>query len=70
MSTYSIADAKTHLAKLVDLALGGESIVITRRGRPVVTLTPVQPALPQSPPHPTKQTGAPGIERHREPFGR
>jgi prevent-host-death family protein len=42
MSTYSIADATLHLAKLIDLALAGESVVITRRGRPVVALTPVQ----------------------------
>jgi prevent-host-death family protein len=48
MSTYSVADAKTHLAKLIDLVLAGETVVITRRGLPVVELKPV-PALAAPP---------------------
>lgn len=43
MSTHSVADAKNHLPKLIDRALQGEAIVITRRGQPVVELKPVQP---------------------------
>jgi prevent-host-death family protein len=43
MSTHSVAEAKNHLPKLIDRALKGEAIVITRRGQPVVELKPVHP---------------------------
>jgi prevent-host-death family protein len=43
MTQHSIADAKAHLSDLIDRALGGEGVVITRHGRPVVELRPVQP---------------------------
>ena len=43
MSTHSVAEAKNQLPKLIDLALKGEAIVITRRGQPVVELKPVRP---------------------------
>ena len=45
MSTYSLAQAKDHLSRLVDEALSGEPVVITRHGKPVVSLTPSQPAV-------------------------
>ncbi len=45
MSTHSVAEAKNNLSKLIDRALKGEGIVITRRGQPVVQLTPLQPPL-------------------------
>jgi antitoxin (DNA-binding transcriptional repressor) of toxin-antitoxin stability system len=35
---------KNNLPKLIDRALEGESVVITRHGRPIVELTPVPPA--------------------------
>lgn len=35
-------DAKTHLPKLIDSVLDGERIAITRRGRPVAMLVPVE----------------------------
>lgn len=41
MSTYSVADAKNNLSRLIDRALGGEGVTITRHGRPVVELRPV-----------------------------
>jgi len=41
MSTYSVADAKTNLPRLIDLALGGEEVVITRHGKPVAELRPI-----------------------------
>jgi prevent-host-death family protein len=41
MSTHSVAEAKTHLSGLIDRALQGEEVVITRHGRPVVALRPV-----------------------------
>ena len=44
MNTYSVAEAKSQLSKLIDRALDGEAVVITRRGEPVVELRPVRPA--------------------------
>ena len=43
MSTHSVAEAKNHLPELIDRALKGESVVITRHGHPVVELKPVSP---------------------------
>jgi prevent-host-death family protein len=43
VAEYSIADAKNHLSKLIDRALQGEEVVITRRGKPVVVLRPASP---------------------------
>ncbi len=43
MSRHSVADAKNKLSELIDRALEGEGVVITRHGRPVVELTPVSP---------------------------
>jgi prevent-host-death family protein len=40
MTTYSVAQAKNQLPTLIDKALAGEEIVITRRGKPVVELRP------------------------------
>jgi prevent-host-death family protein len=48
MTAYSVADAKNRLPKLIDQALQGEEIVITRRGKPVVEIRPV--AARPSPP--------------------
>jgi prevent-host-death family protein len=41
MSTITLADAKTHLSELVDRVEAGDSIDITRRGKPVARLTAV-----------------------------
>jgi prevent-host-death family protein len=41
MSRHSVSDAKTHLPALIDRALAGEPVVITRQGRPVVELKPI-----------------------------
>lgn len=38
MSTHSVAQAKNQLSELIDRALEGEAVVITRHGRPVVEL--------------------------------
>jgi prevent-host-death family protein len=43
MTTYSVADAKNHLPKLIDRALEGEEVIITRRGKPVVELRAAAP---------------------------
>ena len=39
----SIYEAKTRLSHLVDRALRGEQVVITRHGRPVARLVPAAP---------------------------
>jgi prevent-host-death family protein len=44
MATYSLAQAKDQLSRLVDEALSGEIVTITRHGKPVVNLTPTAPA--------------------------
>jgi prevent-host-death family protein len=40
VTAYSVADAKNRLPSLIDKALAGEEVVITRRGKPVVELRP------------------------------
>jgi prevent-host-death family protein len=35
MSTYSVADAKANLPRLIDRAMQGEEVVITRHGKPL-----------------------------------
>lgn len=42
MASYGMHDAKTHLSQLVQRALAGEEIVVTRRGEPAVRLAPVE----------------------------
>jgi prevent-host-death family protein len=44
MPTYSIAQAKDQLSKLVDEALDGQQVTITRHGKPVVELRPATSA--------------------------
>jgi prevent-host-death family protein len=41
MTTYSVAEAKNHLPALIDRAMAGESVVITRHGHPVAELKPI-----------------------------
>ena len=48
MPAYGVAEAKNTLPKLIDRALRGEEVVITRRGKPIAELRPVQ--RPQAPP--------------------
>ena len=47
MNSINLADAKAHLSELVDRVEAGESIDITRRGKPVARLTAV--AAPRKP---------------------
>jgi prevent-host-death family protein len=44
MGAYSIAQAKQQLESLVEQALTGEVVTITRDGQPVATLNPTAPA--------------------------
>jgi prevent-host-death family protein len=39
MAAYSVADAKNRLPSLIDKAIAGEEVVITRHGKPVAQLT-------------------------------
>ena len=44
MGKHSIVEAKNRLSQLIDRALKGEDVVITRHGRAVVELKPISPA--------------------------
>ena len=39
----SVHEAKTHLSRLIDAVLRGEEVTITRWGRPVARLVPMEP---------------------------
>lgn len=41
MKSVSVAEAKTQLSSLVELAADGTSVRITRRGKPVAQITPL-----------------------------
>jgi prevent-host-death family protein len=42
VTAYSVAEAKNTLPRLIDRALQGEEVVITRHGKPVVELKPAR----------------------------
>lgn len=42
MKSVGVYDAKTHFAKLLDEVERGETVVITRHGRPVARLIPMK----------------------------
>jgi len=42
MTTYSVADANAGLPRLIDRALEGEEVIITRHGRPVAEIRPAR----------------------------
>ena len=44
VATVSLYEAKTQLSRLVDRALRGDEVLITRHGRPVARLVPATPA--------------------------
>jgi prevent-host-death family protein len=41
MSRYSVAEAKNTLPSLLDKAMAGEEVIITRHGKPIIELKPV-----------------------------
>ena len=50
MGKHSVVEAKNQLSELIDRALKGEDVVITRHGKPVVELKPIsRPAKPITP---------------------
>jgi prevent-host-death family protein len=42
-TTINIYEAKTQLSRMIDRAAAGEEIVISRNGRPVARLCPLEP---------------------------
>jgi antitoxin (DNA-binding transcriptional repressor) of toxin-antitoxin stability system len=44
MTTYSVAEAKNSLSELIDRALRGEGVIVTRHGTPVVELRAIRAA--------------------------
>ena len=60
MTTHSIAEATSELPRLIDRALQGESVVISRDGQPVVELRPIAP-----PPKPVTPADLDWIDVHR-----
>jgi len=45
--TVSLADAKAHLSELTERVAAGESVIITKRGKPVAQMS--KPARPRQP---------------------
>ena len=45
MSHYGVAEAKNQLTNLIDRAMAGEEVIITRHGKPVVELKPTAKPL-------------------------
>jgi prevent-host-death family protein len=41
MDAVSLASAKAHLSQLVERAAAGETVQITRRGKPIAQITPI-----------------------------
>lgn len=46
METVNLADAKARLSELVERAAAGETVLITRRGKPVAEIVPVKTRKP------------------------
>lgn len=40
MDSYSLAEAKTHLSALIERVDAGETVEITRRGKPIANIVP------------------------------
>ena len=49
MSEYSIATVKDQLPRIIDRMLDGEPVIITRRGKPVAHVVPIEPAVAAHP---------------------
>jgi prevent-host-death family protein len=60
MSNHDIAEAEQLLSELIDQALKGETVVITRDGKPVAEIQPLK-----SPKQPTTEADIAWIESHR-----
>lgn len=49
MDPINIHDAKTQLSKLIRRVEAGEEIILSRSGRPVARLIPIEPNRPRQP---------------------
>jgi len=47
MASYSVAEAKNRLPSLINKAMSGEEVVITRHGKPVVEIRPKRATTPE-----------------------
>ncbi len=63
MGTHTVAEAEGRLSELIDRALEGEGVVITRHGKPVVELKPVPP--PPKPRRRMTETDIEWLDAHR-----
>jgi prevent-host-death family protein len=43
MQTLNIHDAKTHFSKLIEAVSTGEKVIIAKAGKPVATLSAIEP---------------------------
>ena len=60
MASHSVAEAKNKLSELIERALRGEGVVITRHGTPVVELRPIP-----APPRPVTKADIEWLRAHR-----
>ena len=60
MARHSVAEAKNKLSELIDRALDGEGVVITRHGMPVVELRAIL-----QPPRPISDADVDWLSAHR-----
>ncbi len=65
MARYSVAEAKNNLPKLLDKALAGEEVTITRRGEPIARIVPDQKPTVTPLDAPTSAFDVGWIRRHR-----
>lgn len=63
MSSYSVAEAKNGLPSLIDRALEGEEVLITRHGRVVVE---IRPALTRAGPPADRHAALEWLRERRE----
>jgi len=45
MAAFSVAETRNHLSEVIDRALAGEEVIVTRHGQPVVEIKPLQKPL-------------------------
>lgn len=48
MPSYSVATTKDNLSSLIDKALAGEEVIVTRHGKPTISFQIVEQAKPRS----------------------
>ena len=65
MAEYSIAEAKNNLPKLVDRALAGEEVTITRRGKVVAKIVAQAPTPVECADRPKSFNDMEWLQRHQ-----